>query len=166
MHHWALGQSRAGVPWGEELWSRLASRDLGVAAGYLRESAHHSRRSVGYSAAVLGALMSYSRPFTERADPAANQSPAQRRCFMAFAADLGADLRLHGQLLQMRDEIVALCDLVSVPAAPRNARCFRYPDPRLARITSRLDQPHFSRLVASMRLACGFYRAETMSRNL
>jgi len=110
--------------------------------------------------------MCYSRPFTERADPAANQTPAQRRCFMALAADLGAELRLHAQLLQMRDEIFALSDLVSVPAARLNARCFRYPDPRLARIIGRLDRSHFSRLAASMRLACMFYQAELLSRSL
>jgi hypothetical protein len=166
MPHREQWQSKVVLPLAEESWSRHARRDLQIAISYLHESTALRRSSVSYSAAALGALIAYGRPFTERADPAANQSPALRRCFLAFAADLGADLHLHAKLLQMRDEIVALSDVVSVPAARLNARCFRYPDQRLARITCRLDPPHFNRLAVSMRIGCEFYQAEILSRIL
>jgi hypothetical protein len=149
-----------------EQWSRHAVRDLEVANGFLCDLGKHRRNSVGYAVALLGALLSYSRPFTERADPAMNQNVTERRCFMALAADLGADLILHGMLLQMRDQIMALSDIVSVPAARLNARSFRYPDPRLMQITRSLNQTDFRRLTGSMRVACTFFRAEIAARAL
>jgi hypothetical protein len=166
MPHRGLWQSRAGLRREDESWSAHAYRDLEIAIGYLRESTHHRRRSVGYSVAALGALISYSRPFTERPDPAVNQSPAQRRCFLALAADLGADLRLHSKLLQMRAELIALSDTVKGPAAPLNARCFKYPDPHLARIIRHLDQAHFRKLAVSMRVACAFNQVQILARTL
>jgi hypothetical protein len=149
-----------------EQWSRHAVRDLDVAIGFLGDLGKHRRNSVGYSVALLGALLSYSRPFTERADPAVNQNAAERRCFMALAADLGADLHLHRMLLQMRDQVMALSDIVSVPAARLNARSFRYPDPHLMWITQSLSHAEFRRLAGSMRLACTFFRAEIDARAL
>jgi hypothetical protein len=85
---------------------------------------------------------------------------------MALAVDLGADLRLHGMLLQMRDQIMALSDIVSFPAGHTNARRFRYPDRRLVLITQSLNQAEFSRLAGSMRVACTFFRAEIDARAL
>jgi hypothetical protein len=149
-----------------EQWSRHAVRDLEVAIGFLRDLGKHRRNSVAYSVALLGALLSYSRPFTERADPAVNQNVAERGCFLSLAADLGADLHLHGMLLQMRDQIMALSDVVSLPAARLNARTFKYPDPRLMRITQNLSQADFQRLAGAMRVACTFFRAELDARDL
>src|SRR5438270_10433040 len=95
-----------------DLWSRHAARDLEVAGRFLRELGKHRNASIGYYAALLGALISYSRPFTERADPSFNQDVHGRHCFLTLAADLGADLRLHARLLQLRDEIIARSDPV------------------------------------------------------
>ena len=152
---------------GNAPWSSHALRDLDVALGYLNESERHRRSSVRFSAAVLGTFLSYSRPFTERADAALNQTPAERRCLMSLAADLGADLLMHSSLLQLRDEIIALSDVVTVPAAARlNARSFIFPQPRLASITRCLDHGRFRKLADSMRVACIFFQAEIDTRTV
>jgi hypothetical protein len=157
MPHRQLLQKRMAQAPKSELWSRHAARDLAVAGGFLREWSQHRTGSIGSSAAVLGALISYSRPFTERADPSFNQDVRGRHCFLALAADLGADLRLHAKVLQVRDEIIALSDVVSVPAQRLNARRFKYPDPHFARLTGNLDGAEFRKLVAAMRAACDFF---------
>ena len=166
MPHRELLRKRAARHLEDPLWSSLAARDLEVASGFLRESGKHRRGSVAYSAAILGALISYSRPFTERPDAVLNQNAAERRCFLSLAADLGADLRLHGMLLQMRDEIIALSDIVSVPVVRVHARRFKYPDPRRARITAALNLSAWRRLAASMQVACRFFQAEMNTRGL
>jgi hypothetical protein len=166
MPHRELLPKRAAQHFEAEQWSRCALRDLEVAIGFLRDLRKHRRNSVGYAVALLGALLSYSRPFTERAEPAVNQNVAERRCFLALAADLGADLHLHGMLLQMRDQIMALSDVVSLPAARLKARSFRYPDPRLVCITQNLSHADFERLAGSMQVACTFFRAEIDARAL
>jgi hypothetical protein len=166
MPHRELWHPRMDWRWRDPPWSRHALRDLDIAFGYLRESERHRRRSVPYSAAVLGALLSYSRPFTERADAALNQTPGERRCLMSLAADLGADLLMHASLLQLRDEIIALSDIVRVPAARVSARRFKFPNPRLASITHCIDLGRFRKLAASMRVACVFFQAENDARAL
>jgi hypothetical protein len=166
MPHRSLLQEQIAQHYEGELWSGHACRDLQVAAGFLREAGKHRTRSVGYSAALLGALISYSRPFTERSDPSVNQTAAERSCFLSLAADLGADLRLHARLLQMRDEIIALSDFVSVPVVRLHARRFRYPDPRLACVTRGVNLPAWRRLAASMQVACSFFQAEMATRRL
>lgn len=164
MPHRALLQRKVRQHASGEVWSPQARGDLEVAVGFLTESGNHRRTSVGYTAAVLGALRSYSRPFTERPDPAANQSPFEQRCFLSLAADLGADLQLHSALLQMRDEIIALSEIVRLPSEHVNARRFRYPDPRFARITHALNRAAFRKLAAAMRVACAFFQAEMDAR--
>jgi hypothetical protein len=66
----------------------------------------------------------------------------------------------------MRDQIMALSDIVSDPASRLHARSFRYPDPRLVRITQSLSYPDFRRLAGSMRVACAFFQAEIDARTL
>jgi len=141
-------------------------RHLEAAINFGHAAAKHPAGSAANSGAVLGALMTYSRPFTERADSAVNQTPAQRRCFLSLAADLGADLRLHGILLQMRDGVIALSDSVSSQVPRFDARRFEYPDVRVGRITRALNPGEFCRLAASMRLACNFFQAEIEIRLL
>src|SRR5262249_14709915 len=121
---------------------------------------------VGESAAVIGALIFYSRPFTERADPAVNQRSDQRQCFLSLATDLGADLRLHARLLQTRDKVIALSEIVHSPLAHVNARLFNYPDPRFVRLTRNLNRDAFRRLARSMRVACALFQAEIDTRSL
>jgi len=166
MPHRQLLQKRMAHPPEGELWSRHAARDLAVAGGFLRELGKHRTASISYSAALLGALISYSRPFTERADPSFNQDVSGRHCFLAIAADLGADLRLHAKLLQMRDELIALSDVVSLPAHRLNARRFKYPDPHFARLTRSLDCADFRKLISEMHVACHFFHAEMQARLL
>jgi hypothetical protein len=148
------------------LWSEYAARDLEIVDHYLRQAAHQRRCCAEYSASVLGALISYSRPFTERPDPAVNPHPQERRCFLSLAADLSADMRLHGRLLQARDEVIALSDVVHSPMARLSARRFIHPDPRLSRITRNLELDRFRTLAGIMCLACGFFEAEMDFRRL
>ncbi|MBS0419424.1 MAG: hypothetical protein JSR66_17065 [Proteobacteria bacterium] len=159
MHHRELLLRMPVPPAPTDPWSCRAVRDLEVAINFGHVAAKHPAGSMVHAGAALGALMSYSRPFTERAD-AVNQTPEQRGCFLSLAADLGADLRLHGILLQMRDGVIALSDIVSSQFPPLNARRFKYPDSRVGRITRALNPGEFCRLAATMRLACHFFQAE------
>lgn len=160
MHHRALLLKIPLPPAPANLWSRRAMRNLETAINFGHVAAKHRAGSAVHAGAVLGALMAYSRPFTERADSAVNQTPEQRRCFLSLAADLGADLRLHGILLQMRDGVIALSDVVSAEAPRLNARRFKFPDTRVGRITRALNPAEFCRLATSMRVACNFFQAE------
>jgi len=148
------------------LWSKYAARDLDVVVHYLCRADKQRRGCAERSASVLGALISYSRPFTERGNPHAEQYPGERRCFLSLAADLGADLRVHSILLQARDRAMALSDIVPMPAAQSSARRFKYPNPTLARITRNLDLDDFRRLTVTMRIACRFFEAEMDFRRL
>jgi hypothetical protein len=148
------------------LWSDCAVRDLDVVIHYLRQASHQRRCCAEYSASVLGALISYSRPFTERPHPAVNPPAHERRCFLSLAADLGADLRLHRILLQARDEVIALSELVHSPMARFRSRCFIHPDPRLSRIIRQLELDRFRALAGIMRVACRFFGAEMNFRRL
>jgi len=47
-----------------------------------------------------------------------------------------------------------------------HARRFKYPDPRLARITAALNLSAWRRLAASMQVACRFFQAEMNIRGL
>jgi hypothetical protein len=148
------------------LWSDHAVRDLDVVVHYLRQAAHQRRCCAEHSASVLGALISYGRPFTDRAHPAVNPHPRERRCFLSLAADLGADLRLHETLLQARDEVIALSDVVHSPVTRLSARRFLHPDPRLSRLTRNLELARFRTLADSMRVACRFFELEMEFRRL
>jgi len=142
------------------LWSKYAGRDLDVACHYLRQAEKQRRCCAEHSASMLGALICYSRPFTERANPHIEQHPDERQCFLSLAADLGADLRLHSILLQARDEAMFLSDVIHAPVARSNARLFKHPDPSLARITRRVDIDSFRRLASTMRIGCYFLETE------
>jgi len=142
------------------LWSKYAARDLDVVCHYLHQAHRQRRGCAEHSASVLGALIYYSRPFTERAKPHIDQYPGERQCFMSLAADLGADLLLHSCLLHARDEAMALSKAVHSPLAQPNARRFKHPEPRLARITRQVQIDSFRRLASTMRVACYFFEDE------
>ena len=148
------------------LWSRYAARDLDVVCHYLRQAEKQRRGCAEYSASMLGALVCYSRPFTERANLRIDQHPGERQCFLSLAADLGADLRLHSILLQARDEAMALSEVIHVPLARSSARRFKHPDPRLARITRHVQIDGFRRLAGIMRVGCYFFESEMDFRHL
>lgn len=69
-------------------------------------------------------------------------------------------------LLQMRDELMTLSDIVASPATQLNARRFRHPDPRFAQVTRGLNRAEFYRLAASMRIACDFFQTQIEVRSL
>ena len=142
------------------LWSKYAARDLDVVCHYLHQARKQRKCCAEHAASVLGALIHYSRPFTERANPHIDQYPGERQCFMSLAADLGADLRLHSSLLQARDEAMARSEVVHPSLARPNARRLKHPDPRLARITRQLQIDSFRRLANTMRVACYFFEEE------
>jgi hypothetical protein len=142
------------------LWPKYAARDLDVVCHYLRQAQKQRRCCAEHSASVLGALIHYSRPFTERANPQVNPYPGERQCFLSLAADLGADLRLHSSLLQVRDAAMALSEVIHAPPGRPNTRRFKHPDPRLARITRNVQIDSFRRLASTMRLACYFFAEE------
>jgi hypothetical protein len=116
---------------------------------------------------LLGAVIAYARPFTRSASLTFNQHPDQKECFMGIAADLGANTRVHSAVLLAREELIALSDpWGSLPGRAsgthRRMRRFVYPNPRCARIMSRIDLGDFHRVTVLMRLACVFFLAEVI----
>jgi hypothetical protein len=147
-------------------WPLNAARDFSTASHFLSNSKQSKRLSVDHLACLLGAVISYARPFTEPSMTALNQQPHQRNCFLEIATDLGADIRLHAALLLARDEIVSLSDAFDgatargLKAAGRRLRSFSFPNPRAVGVVSRIDLAAFSRIAMLMRLACIFFLAE------
>ena len=68
--------------------------------------------------------------------------------------------------MQARDEALALSEAVHSPLARPNARRFKHPDPRLARITRHVQIDRFRRLASTMRVACYFFEEEMEFRRV
>jgi hypothetical protein len=116
---------------------------------------------------LLGAVIAYARPFSDSASLTFSQHSDQKECLMAIAADLGANSSVHWGVLSAREELVALSDpWGSVPGravgSHRRMRRFVYPNPRCARIMSRIDRGDFRRVAILMRLACVFFLSEVI----
>jgi hypothetical protein len=155
-----------GLPANILLWLEFTVRDLDTAAGYLRNCEQNRRDSVVGASALIGALLSYARPFTERSNPSLNPLPEQQHRFLELAAQLGADLRVHAALMQVRADVVALSERVPVvsanPTEPSGAslRRFNYPDPNIDRVMESIDLRAFAEVVQAMRRGCEAWLAE------
>jgi hypothetical protein len=149
-----------------------AARDFAGAVVFIRNASQHQRFSAAHLGSSLGALISYGRPFTERANAALNQRPEHRSCFLELALDLGVSMEVHTTILQLRDAVVARSDVQGAPTTrlAGGSRCqlryFSYPDPECTRIVRRLNPLSFERIANLMRLACVFFLAEVDCRGM
>jgi hypothetical protein len=146
-------------------WSLSAASDFFTASDFLRKVRKCKGDSAEHMGLLLGAVIAYARPFTDITSRTFNQPPEQRQCFMGIAADLGADIDVHVNILLAREKLIGLSDYY-VPgseglAGPRRHwRKFVYPNPRCARILDAIERGDFRRNAALMRLACVFFLAE------
>jgi hypothetical protein len=146
-------------------WSLSAASDFFTASDFLRKVRKCERDSAEHMGLLLGAVIAYARPFTDIASRTFNQPPEQRQCFMGIAADLGADIDVHVNILRAREKLIVLSDFCGhVPdglSGPRRHwRKFVYPNPRCARILDPIERGDFRRNAGLMRLACVFFLAE------
>jgi hypothetical protein len=146
-------------------WPLNAAGDFASAIGFLRKNAMCNPNSAEHLGLLLGAVIAYARPFSERVSRSFNQHRDQRECFMGIAADLGADMKLHCAVLLAREELIASSEPwrnVSGRAlgSHRSMRRFAYPNPRCASITGRIGMRDFASIAMLMRLACTFFLTE------
>jgi hypothetical protein len=148
-------------------WPLNAARDFVAALDFLSKEAKCRTNTAEHMGCLLGAVIAYARPFTASANLTFHHHPDRRQCFMELAADLGADTRVHCAVLLAREDLIASSDSWESPSgrslgAQRSMRRFVYPNPRVARIMSRIDLRDFRRIAILMRLACIFFLAEVL----
>jgi hypothetical protein len=146
-------------------WTLSAASDFFTASDFLRRVRKCKRESAEYMGFLLGAVIAYARPFTDIASHTFNQQPEPKQCFMGIAADLGADIGVHDNILLARERLIVLSDSCGnvpdgVSGRRRRWRKFVYPNPRCARILDPIEGQDFRRNAGLMRLACVFFLAE------
>jgi len=77
--------------------------DFAATVDFIRRARQYRRSTVEHVALLLGALISYSRPFKDHAGCALGQIPV----FAALATDLGADLQLHAGIVRLSIQALA-----------------------------------------------------------
>ena len=153
-------------------WILSAARDFGTAANFIRDARKHDQSSVDHIGLLIGALITYARPFREHADDATRQAARRQRCLLDLAIDLGVDLALHASILRMRDRLVAQSavpithDIDRTPEI-RNlrVRAFDFPNHTIAALAVRMDFDPVIAMTRSMQLACVFLLAEANDRS-
>jgi hypothetical protein len=148
-------------------WSLTAAGDFFTASDFLRKVRKCKRGSAEHMGLLLGAVIAYARPFTDMVSRTFNQLPEHRQCFMGLAADLGADIGVHANILLAREKLVVMSDSCgTVPGGSsgpqRRWRKFAYPNPRCARVLELIESRDFGRNAGLMRLACVFFLAEVV----
>jgi hypothetical protein len=148
-------------------WVLLAARDFGATLALINNARRHSTCSAEHVGSLIAAVISYARPFSERADLEGDLPLDPKRCFLDLALDLGASLPLHRSLMLTGKRIIAQ----SQPRAiypPRSATegskiricLFDFPDIRWGSVTDGLELGAFVNITRLMRLACVFLLAE------
>jgi hypothetical protein len=148
-------------------WPLSAAGDFFSATDFLHKLAKCKPNTAEHMGCLLGAVIAYARPFTDDASLTFDRHPDRNHCFMGIAADLGADSGVHRAVLLARQELIVLSDpWRNLPGrglgSHRRMRRFVYPDPRCARIMSRIDLGELRRIAILMRLACVFFLAEAI----
>jgi hypothetical protein len=148
-------------------WTLNAARDFGAAAALIADARRHDPASVDYIGFLIGALISYSRPFRYRKDADTPQAATRNRYLLDLGTDLGVDLTLHITTLRMRDRLIARsvdppgqATLRSLKINEPRLRAFEFPNQKLARLAVGLDLDRVTSMAQSMRLACIFLLAE------
>jgi hypothetical protein len=148
-------------------WILTAARDFGTTANFIRDARKLDQSSVDHIGLLVGALVTYARPFRERADDATRRAARRQRCLLDLATDLGVDLALHAAVLRMRDRLVAQAAVPTIHAIDRTpeipslrVRVFEFPNHTIAELAVKMDFEQVISLTKSMQLACVFLLAE------
>lgn len=146
-------------------WMLNAAGDFGATATFISDARKHDQSTVDHVGLLIGALISYARPFRERDDDT-RQASTHEKYFLDLATDLGADLMLHAAVLRARDKLIAhsAVPLHSVSRAPkmnsRRVRAFEFPSAKFAKLAIGLDLDRLNRAALTMKLTCMFMLAE------
>jgi hypothetical protein len=139
-----------------------SSRDFAAAVDFLRRARAYDRSAIEHSALVLGALVSYSRPFKDRGGPVLGRPLDRLPVFLDAAVDLGVDLELHTKIIRL--SIQAIGGSRPLPAPVQRAanpdkveiHRFSFPNPLGHLLAQQLELEAFSHTSNLMRLACVF----------
>ena len=132
-----------------------------AAAVELVARARACRADLEYDALVLGALISYSRPFKDTGDPLLGPPLDQLPAFLATAVDLGVDLALHLELLRLGTRAIDSAKPVTA-TVQRTSRSnlgihrFSFPNPLGHVLAQQLPPEPLEHISHLMRLACVF----------
>jgi hypothetical protein len=144
--------------------SRLlnSSRDFAAAVDFLQRARNYDRAAIEYTALLLGALISYARPFKDRQGSSLGRPLHEIPIFLDAAVDLGVDLELHLKILQLSTQ--ASGDSQTTVVANRHGGSqrdmqihrFSFPYPSGHLLEDQLDVGAFEQISNLMRLACIF----------
>jgi hypothetical protein len=146
-------------------WTLCAARDFSATISFIRHAHSHTRLSADHVGSLIGAVISYARPFKNH-EAGIGQHPDPKRCFMDLAIDLGADLALHGSILETSRRLIARASppafypAKNLSERPVRVHCFDFPDVECDSIARRYDLDSFVGIARLMRLACVFLLAE------
>jgi hypothetical protein len=136
--------------------------DFAAAVEFVGRARACGRADIEYDALVLGALVSYSRPFKEADDPILGRPLDQLPAFLDAAVDLGVDLELHLELLELGTRAIGSSKPVTAAvrrsASRGNQRThrFSFPNPLGHVLAQQLAPGPFEHISHLMRLACVF----------
>jgi hypothetical protein len=139
-----------------------SSRDFAAAGDCLKRARTYDRSGIEYAALLLGALVSYSRPFKDRGDSAPDRSLDLLPVFLDAAVDLGVDLELHIKLVRLGIKALGGSQPVAAPvqraASLSKVKILRFslPHPLRHLLAEQLELEAFGRIANLMRLACVF----------
>jgi hypothetical protein len=136
--------------------------DFATAVDFLRRARAYDRFSIERDALLLGALVSYSRPFKHRGGPVPGRPLDQLPVFLDAAVDLGVDLELHVKLVKLSAQAIAGSQPVAAPVQRTTnlgnvkIQRFSFPNPLGHLLAQQLELEAFSHISNLMRLACVF----------
>jgi hypothetical protein len=139
-----------------------SSRDFAAAVDFLKRARAYDRSGLEYNALLLGALVSYSRPFKDRGGPVLGRPLDRLPAFLDAAVDLGVDLELHTRIVRLSVRAIGGSQPVAAPvqraANPGNVEIqrFSFPNPLRYLLSQQLELEAFSHISHLMRLACVF----------
>lgn len=155
--------------------AHISLRDLRKAATFLEQAEKYARKRVNarpleLEALLLSAIVSYAKPFTNN-EARGQNSTADRRLTIDAAQVLNAadDLRLHEDILKMRNKVVAHSDSEYYPVrwipGVRGMRGSLYHSQTWSVMHEPLDLDAFARIVKKMSAACSRILLDAKSQN-
>jgi hypothetical protein len=154
-------------PPGAICWTLHAATDFSTAANFIRDAKTHDRSTADYVGLLIGALVSYARPFCEYN---ATQNPRVSACkhyLLGLATDLGADLQMHATALRARDKLIARSIVKPgrlIDRTPKvntlRLKTRQLSHQSLTILAARLDLEGLHRVAGCMQLACLFLLAD------
>jgi hypothetical protein len=143
-----------------------SSRDFGAAIDFLKRARNYDRCAIEYTALLLGALISYLRPFKDSRGSVLGRALHEIPIFLDAAVDLGIDLELHLRILQLSVQAIGGSQMAAAGNPQAGIRGnvqihrFSFPYPSGHLFAHQLDVDAFEQNCNLMRLACVFTLTE------